>query len=241
MNLANTLDFVAAAVGFILTLMVFSYILGDNLLFRIATYTFIGVTAGYATALVLVNIVWQRIVLSLIRNPGESFAIVAPGFLLGIWLLLKVSPRLSRLGSMPMAFLVGVGAATVLAGAVLGTLFPQANATMNAMNLSTVDNSQLSSDPVFLVGWLINGLIVLVGSLATLAYFQFGSQNSKSRFAGLQDWINGLRLVGKGFIAVSLGVLFAGVYAASAAAFVERAVFSWNLLWKLIGAFFPNF
>src|SRR3990172_4998097 len=48
--LLETLGTLLAAV---LTVMVLSYILGDNALFRIATYLFVGVASGYAAAVAL--------------------------------------------------------------------------------------------------------------------------------------------------------------------------------------------
>ncbi len=43
-----SIEIISALVGFLLTLMVFSYLIGDNPLFRIAVYLFIGVSSGYA-------------------------------------------------------------------------------------------------------------------------------------------------------------------------------------------------
>lgn len=241
MNPSNTLDFIGLVVGFVLTLMIFSYIFGDNLLFRIASYAFIGAAAGYATAMVLVTLIWQRLVLSLIQNPAESLAVAVPGFILGIWLLLKVSPRLSNLGSLPMSFLVGVAAATIVGGAILGTLFPQMNATMNALNLAAGDSGQLSGGGVDLILWMVNGLLIIFGSITTLAYFQFGSRAQQAgQNSPFQVLVLRMAQIGKGFIAVALGALFAGVYAAALLAFVERVTFSWNLIWQLIGLLFPT-
>ena len=36
-------------VGFILTLMVYSYLIRDNFLYRIAVYVFVGIAAGFVT------------------------------------------------------------------------------------------------------------------------------------------------------------------------------------------------
>jgi len=239
MNSSSLFDLIGLVVGFVLTLMVFSYVFGDNFLFRFATYTFIGAAAGYATAVVLRTLIWQRYLIPLIQNPGENFAITAPGFVLGIWLLLKASPRLSRLANMPMALLVGVAAGTVIGGALLGTLFPQANATMNALNISTRNSLQLSNSGLDLIVWMINGLFVVFGSVTTLAYFQFGGKAPAGQSSALHGIILRMAQIGKGFIAVALGVLFAGVFGAALMAFVDRVTFSWNAIWQLIGLFFP--
>ena len=47
------MDYIWTLVGFFLTLLVFSYLFGDNPLFRIVTYLFIGVSAGYTAAIIL--------------------------------------------------------------------------------------------------------------------------------------------------------------------------------------------
>ena len=54
-------------IAFALTLMVFSYIFGDNGLFRLATHIFIGVAAGYAAVVVIYNII-----IPVILNPGDE-------------------------------------------------------------------------------------------------------------------------------------------------------------------------
>ena len=50
------IEFLSAALGLILTLLVFSYLIGDNPLFRIAIYLFIGVSSGYAA-----SVVWHSV------------------------------------------------------------------------------------------------------------------------------------------------------------------------------------
>ena len=54
MSTANLLDFIGLALGFLLTILVFSYLLGDNPFFRLAIHIFIGVSAAYV-ALVTIN------------------------------------------------------------------------------------------------------------------------------------------------------------------------------------------
>lgn len=234
MNAANVLDLVGGLTAFLLTIMVFSYILGDNALFRIAAYVLVGAAAGYATVLVLYNIIWQRIVMPFIQSPGNSLATVVPGALIGLWLLLKASPRLSRLGSPAVALLVGVAAATAIGGAVQGTLYPQANAAMNA--LTSVRTPGSGSTLAF---GLVNGLIILVGTVTTLAYFNFGSTGRPGQASPVQEFLDSTGQAGKAFIAIALGVIFAGVYIAAIAAFVGRVSFLWDFIWKIIERYFP--
>lgn len=55
-NFSGNLDLVTGGVSFLLTLMVLSYLIGDNPAFRVAVYIFIGVAAGYAAA-----VVWHQV------------------------------------------------------------------------------------------------------------------------------------------------------------------------------------
>jgi hypothetical protein len=49
-----SIEFISALIGLVLTLMIFSYLLGDNPLFRFAIYLFIGVASGYAAAVTVI-------------------------------------------------------------------------------------------------------------------------------------------------------------------------------------------
>lgn len=234
MNAANSFDLIGGIVAFLLTIMVFSYILGDNALFRIAAYVLVGAAAGYASVLVVYNILWQRLAVPFINNRGASLITIVPGALIGLWLLLKASPRLSRLGSPAVALLVGVAAATAIGGAVQGTLFPQSNAAMNALV-----PIRTSGSPATLVFGIVNGLIILVGAVTTLAYFNFGSRDHPGQANFVQESLATLGQAGKAFIAIALGVIFAGVYAAAVSAFVGRISFLWDFIWNFIDRFFP--
>lgn len=224
MNLGQSFDLIGGLVGFLLTIMIFTYLLGDNALFRIAAYILVGATAGYATVLVLYSIVWQRLALPLIQSPSGNLVSVVPALILGIWLLLKASPRFSRLGSPVVAFLAGIAAAAVIGGALQGTLWPQTSAAMGSLSSPEVSSVQSFN--------LLNGMVVLVGTLTTLAYFHFGNRIK-------QGILNIIGQLGRGFIAITLGAIFAGVYATALAAFVGRIAFLWDFIWDMIERFFP--
>ena len=115
------IELISALAGLLLTLMVFSYLIGDNPLFRVAVYLFIGVASGYAATAVWHYVLVPRLFQSLATfNP---LAIIPLIFALS--LLAKLLPRVSWIGSFAMAVLVGVGAAAGIGGALIGTLLPQ--------------------------------------------------------------------------------------------------------------------
>jgi hypothetical protein len=192
--------------------MVLSYLIGDNPAFRVAVFIFIGVSAGYAAAVAWHQVLYLRLIVPLLSG---SLLTIIP-LVLGLLLLLKLSPRTARLGTPSMAFLVGVGAAVAVGGAVMGTLFPQTRASINALNLSGAGQYWLEH--------LSEGVVMLVGTLTTLVYFHYGAKATDSgpqrgKLVSLLSW------VGQVFIAITFGVLFAGVFVAAMTALIERLNF----------------
>jgi hypothetical protein len=231
-------DPMGAIIGFVLTILVLSYIIGDNFLFRLAISIFIGAASGYATVLILYNVIWHQVLVPIIQvfTAGNldgigTYAInVLPAVILGIWMMTKVSPRLARSSTPVLAFLTGVGAATVVAGAVRGTIFPQVGATINLLNSHTIPQEFGN-----LAGWFINGLVVLVGTVTTLIYFQFGIKRQEEGVPVQRSIIlEYLSTAGQGFIVVTLGVLFAGVYVAALSALIDRVRFLWDIIIRFI-------
>jgi hypothetical protein len=210
-------------VGFILTLLAFSYLLGDNILFRLVTYLFVGVSAGYVFVLVLFQVVIPRLIKPLATyGLAELLVFVAVPLILSALLLTKISPRLAWLGTLPMAYLVGVGAAVAIGGAVFGTLTGQA-AGMGQEVAS-------SKDPLEFFG----GLIILVGAVCTLVYFQFSANAPDQSQPGGPPrrgmLVESLARIGQVFIGITLGALFAGVYASALTALMERIGFLFNVI-----------
>src|ERR1041384_1855190 len=160
-----SIEIISALVGFLLTLLVFSYLIGDNPLFRIALYLFIGISSGYAAVVVWHAVLLPRLFLPILSmGPGQLLPVIVP-LGLSVSLLAKLSARISWLGSFAMALLVGVGAATALSGAVIGTLIPQSRAAMDAFSSPTFER-------------LLQGIFMLAGTALTLAYFQFSARRA---------------------------------------------------------------
>jgi hypothetical protein len=83
----------------------------------------------------------------------------------------------------------------------------------------------------------VNGGIVLVGTITSFAYFHFGARGRPNQPPVRQPWIEELSQIGQLFIAITLGVLFASVYAAALAALVERLSFLIDFLRMLLSSF----
>lgn len=229
MNTAALPDLIGGFVGLFLTLSVFSYLIGDNALFRLAIHILIGVAAGFAAVTAWYSVIWPQLVLPLWQDSGPERLLLLIPLVLGLLLLTKASPGLSGLGSLVVAILVGVGAAVVVGGAVSGTLFPQAAAAVNDFDMPGL--TATGESPVFN---LANSLLMLVGALATLAYFHFGGRPQPGEGARRAAWIDNLAWVGQFFIAITFGAIFAGVIAAALVAFIERWIFMVDFIRPLI-------
>jgi hypothetical protein len=218
--------------GLFLTISVLLYLFfGDNALFRIVTYLFIGVVAGYITILAIFNVLLPRLGM-LIFSGNPTFTIIGGVVaLLGILLFFKLSPRMSRLGSVSMAILVGVGAAVTIGGAVLGTIFGQVAGTLNLFNVNNGNR-------------LLEGVYILVGVVSTMAYFQFNTRSrvvtpvaDEETTAPRATTLEILAKIGQVFIGITLGAMFAGVYTAAITALVERLGFIFETVLSILKLF----
>jgi hypothetical protein len=208
-------ELISALVGLLLTLMVFSYLIGDNPLFRIAVYLFIGVASGYAATIVL-----HYVLIPKLFEPLTAFnpLSIIP-FVFGISLLAKLFPRISWVGSFAMAVLVGAGAAAAVGGALIGTLLPQAQAAIDGFDIRSAGSGLEAASR------LLEGLVMLGGTVFTLASFHFSAGRAPDGAPRRNRLIEGIAWVGRIFIAITFGVLFAGVYMSALTAMIERLSF----------------
>lgn len=222
MNLidANLADLMGAFLGFFLTLCVFSYVWGENPFFRIATHLFVGVAAGYTMIIAIYNIILPQLILPII-NGNRSEVILAAIYLIpSTLILMKISPRLSKLGNPAMAILVGIGAAAAIGGSVIGTIFPQVTA----------------STQIYQVYNFFNAGVILLGTLTTLIYFQFSSQD-KIASLNIGKTIQRISGIGQLFIAITFGALFTGVYFSALTAMIERLSSIWAFIQDILRLF----
>ncbi len=198
-------------IGSVVTLLIFSYLIGDNLLYRWALALLVGAGTGYALAVAL-----HFIIFDWVNNiqASDSLALrlyyLAP-LLLGALLLLKGIPRLSSLGNVSMGFILGVGAALAISGALLGTLIPQMQATATGISLKGEGAA------------LLNGGLVLAGTLTSLFVFSPRLRQADKELQPITLW---LQRTGRAFVVVSLAVAFSGALTSALTILIER-------LWEL--------
>ena len=203
----SLLDIGGTLIAAILTLFVFSYLLGDNVLYRFAEHLFVGVAVGYGMVVVFHAVLSSKLMLPLIEalsngNWGRVLTL-AISLLLGLLLLTKPVKALSWLGSLSVAFLIGVGAALAISGAMLGTLLPQVDATANIKYYATRYGPTL--------GWF-SGAVVLIGTIGVLIHFHFGSGEegpiARLRTGLVRTWGG----VGRWFILIAFAAILATTF-----------------------------
>ena len=203
------IELIATYTAAVLTVMIFSYLLGDNFLYRIAVHLLVGAAAGYALIVAVESVVIPWIKLTLIggfANPNLVIGLIP--LIVGVLLAFKISPRLSRFGNLGLAFVLGIGSAVAIWGAIAGTLLPLATDT--ARSLSPTN--------------LRDGVVALIGTLSTLIYFTYWGIRRSSGEVTQPLPIRAIGWVGKGFIVVTLGATFALVILSALTIFTDVIV-----------------
>jgi len=211
--------------AFVLTLMVFSYLLGDNPLFRIAEHLLVGLALGFAWIVAWHSVFLPRVVARIgSRDPVEVGYTLVP-LALGALLLLKGRGSGSKWSSLPLAYLFGVGAAVALGGAIFGTLIPQISATMHSLNPSD-----------YLAEWawpwygVLDAFFIVMGTVCTLLYFTFIA-GGRSRLGRLRGGLVRIGAgVGRWFLMFVFGALFGGLVMSRISLLVERITFLLDVL-----------
>jgi hypothetical protein len=213
------METIGSFVAFALTLMVFSYIFGDNILFKLATHIFVGVALGYALILIWYEVFWPSL-------SSGNLVSVLPALVLCFLLIFKVRSSRGKvgnvLGNIPLAYILGVGAALAIGGALFGSLFPQVSATAS---ISLNPNHYPDSDSeVGLVIWL-NNIIIVLGTIGTFFYFTFAVR-AHGLLGGLREgFVRFWAGMGRLMIIFTLGALFANTVSARVALLVSRLQF----------------
>ncbi len=203
-----TPDSIGLIVGAILTVLVLTYLIGDSFLFRLAVYILVGAGAAYAAVVVLFDVLWKStndaVAQAATGNRG-ALIIMVIGLVLGVMVWFKASPRLAWIGNVPMGYLIGVGAATVLGGVVIGTLGPQ-----------IVSAGAPAASPSGGPPDAIMAFVVALGTIVTLLSFGFYR-------VGRNNPMQMVNVAGRRFfLMIALGAVFALVFMASVTLLLDR-------------------
>jgi len=209
----------------ILTLMVWSYLLGDNPVFRIAEHLFVGTAIGYAVLVAWFNVVQPALFGAVAPHSPELAAVP---LVLCLLLMAKVRPAWAGIGNIPVAFLVGVGAALAVGGALFGTLWPQVSVTAG-LSLDPADYGD--PQPVLASTFFWQNLAILVGTVGTFFYFTFNTQPQGPLGSFRETFTRFWSGIGRWVIMITLGALFANTVMSRLALLIGRVEWLLTLFW----------
>jgi hypothetical protein len=195
--------------------MVYTYLIGDNFVFRLAEHILVGVSVGWATIQVVFNLIIPAIErVRDARGVSDYIAYLVP-IILGAVFLFRPLRAARPATNLVMAVVIGTVSALALAGAVAGTLLPQIGATMLPLNQGSVTD-------------IIGGVFLVAGTLLSLWYFQFTVRKSAQTQTGAAATgaiSRNARLLGRWSIMLAFGAVFASVFLTYFAALLDRILF----------------
>jgi hypothetical protein len=188
-------------IGLLLTLFVYSFVVKDNPMYRLAVHILVGTSAGFA-AVIVVNSVLIPIADSMLSQEDRTALVLwSIPIILAALLLTKLSPRIAWLGNSSMAVLIAVGSAVGLVGAIVGTLIPQVTARYEDALIT---------------------IVVAILTILVLAYFHFTGRLTSEAEAELPVWYSYVNLSGRFVITVALAGVFAGFFSTTLVLLSER-------------------
>ena len=143
-------------IGVILTLAVWSYLFGENKVYRYVEHLFIGVSAGHAMVMGIGSIrtlAWNPAFAA--KTPEVQRLLAVLSMLLGLALYTTLFKKYRRISALPVGILLGTGAGLSMGGTIISQGIAQLKATMLPLNS-------------------VNNVIIVLGVLATMAYFVYG-------------------------------------------------------------------
>ena len=179
----GNIDFTSHGLGILtaagVSLAMFSFLYADNPMFKIAEHTYVGISAGYTTALI-----WYSVILGDFVNPLflsddpltlDAWLLIVPA-ILGIMLVMRIVPGLSWMSRISFAFVVGFGAGISIPANIAAQLLEQLYPTIRPT-----------------VGWKTLDIVFLIigGLLIVFAAIRFRGERSTGALTG---WIGPLVL-----------------------------------------------
>lgn len=193
-----------------LTLTMYSFLYKDNPAFKIGENLYVGVALGYTIIITWYNALKPDIYDPLLvpvftRVTTPEYLVIVP-MILGIFMLMRISARLSWLSRYSFAFVVGLGA---------GITIP------NYIHTFILKQLEPSMRPLFYGGETvygsINGILVLIGVVTVLLYFFFSIEHKGP--------VGVASRIGIYFLMVSFGASFGYTVMGRVSLLVGRMIF----------------
>jgi len=202
-------------VAALLTLAIYSFLYGDNPIYKFSEHIFVGVSAAYGAAIVyhqalipkLVQPLSEGLIQPLLASDVSAIVwtkatLVIPG-ILGVLIFGRFFRGYQWLSRWPIAFVMGLGAGLSIPRSIQSLVLKQMHGTMQ---------------PVWpLSGGGIDNLLLIVGVVCTLAYFYFSLPHR-----GVMGWLS---RVGIWFLMIGFGAGFGNTVMARISLLIGRLEF----------------
>ena len=151
----------------LLTLSIFSYLYGDNPFYKAAEHIFVGVSAGYIFTITFWDTIWPNLFGRLFPDyvkAGFEFdwTYIFP-FVLGVFMLFRLSKKYDWLSRISIAYIVGM-----MAGLKFYVF-------LNSNLLTQIKSSTVNLSGTYFS--IINEFIILIGVISGLVYFFFSKEH----------------------------------------------------------------
>lgn len=160
-----------------------SYLYKDNLAFKFAEYTLLGLSTG-VTLFAGYNAIMKTGVNAVIA--GRLIMIVP--LILGVLVFTRFSETYNWISFLPISIIIGIGIGLSVRGAITGQFIDQIYATIKPLTVQQT----LSQN--------VDNLIILIGTVSALSYFIF-TREQEGIFGGVTK-------VGKYFLMIAMGAQF---------------------------------
>jgi hypothetical protein len=144
----------------VMTLAIFSFLVGDNPIYKFAERFWVGITTGYWTMLLFHTSFTDKVWVPIVHQHQWYYLIPTA---LGILMWFRLSPKHGWLSRFALAFYIGISTGVFIPLAFKTGIFLQAEGTIRPLTAS-------------LAG--LNYLLSLIGIICSLAYFFFSKPHT---------------------------------------------------------------
>ncbi len=202
-------------VAALLTLAIYSFLYGDNPVYKVAEHIFVGISAAYGAALTYHLAIIPKLYNPLFRPDlvpeadGPQYVLIIPG-VLGLLIFSRFVPRYDWLSRWPIAFIMGLYAGLSIPRVIQTNILKQVLATIAPV-------LPVDAGGEYLVFSGFENLLLVVGVVCTLAYFYFSLPHRGA--------LGGMSRVGIWFLMIGFGAGFGNTVMARISLLIGRVQF----------------
>ena len=196
----STLDQIGIIFELVFTILIYTFIVKENVFYRFAEHVFVGVSTGFTVILALKSI-YNVAYINIVDNQRYSLFIAV---ILGLMLYLRYNPKTEVLYRWPIALLIGVGASLAMTAGIDAYFLKQIRATIVPLNT-------------------FNNVVLVFATVFALFYFFFTipREDVVSKTTGK---------LGRYIIMTGLGASYAGIIASRITLVINRMTFIYTTL-----------